>query len=105
VTGHLDGKALALSDSELTDHRACRFGHWYYSHGRLRYGHMPEYAEVEPIHDEVHRLGPEIVRLYNSGEIEAARAHVPDLLRLQDAIIARLATLQRAVASRLTLFR
>jgi EAL domain-containing protein (putative c-di-GMP-specific phosphodiesterase class I) len=101
VTGFLDGRALALSDQELTDQHCCRFGQWYYGQGRLRYGHMPEYAEVEAIHDAVHRVGPEIVRLFNAGQTEAARGRLPELLGLRDAILARLEILQRAVASRL----
>jgi diguanylate cyclase (GGDEF)-like protein/PAS domain S-box-containing protein len=102
VTGYLDGNALALSESELTNQHCCRFGMWYYGHGQLRYGHLHAYSEVEPIHDEVHRIGPEIVRLYNAGDLEAARKRIPELLRLKDAILEKLATLQRVVAGRLS---
>jgi diguanylate cyclase (GGDEF)-like protein/PAS domain S-box-containing protein len=102
VTHFLEGKSLALSESELTDQHACRFGQWYYGRGRSRYGHMREYAEVEAIHDEVHRIGPEIVRLYQGGDLAGAQQRVPELLRLKDAILDKLATLQRAVAGRLS---
>ena len=46
----------------------------------------------------MHQVGPEIVRLYNAGDTDAARARVPELLALKDAILDKLAGLQRAVA-------
>ncbi len=98
VTRFVEGGALALSDGELTDHRQCRFGRWYYGQGRLRYNRLPEYAGVEPIHDQVHQIGPQIVRLCNAGEIEAARALIPQLHELRERILDQLARLQRAVA-------
>jgi GrpB-like predicted nucleotidyltransferase (UPF0157 family) len=96
----VEGAKLTLSDSELTDHHSCRFGHWYYGHGTIRYGHLPEFQALEPVHRNVHQLGPEIVALRVRGEIEASRQLFRDMLRLKDAILAQLAALQRAVADR-----
>lgn len=96
---YVEGATLQLAEHELIDHHQCRFGHWYYGHGRLRYGQMMPFADLEPIHAEVHRLGPEIVRLRAAGELEKARAGVKKLLELKDRILEGLAALQKAVAA------
>lgn len=58
---YLDGAALQLSPGELSDHRQCRFGHWYYGHGRRRYSHLDVFTELEPIHISVHQVGHQLV--------------------------------------------
>ena len=65
-----------------------------------RYGDIQAFADLEPVHAEVHRLGPEIVRLRAAGELEQARAGVRALLELKDRILDGLAALQKSVATR-----
>lgn len=96
----VEGASLTLSEAELVDHRSCRFGHWYYGHGTIRYGHLPEFKALEPIHHEVHRIGPEIVALRSERGAEQARQRFRDLLVLKDKILLHLTALQRAVADR-----
>lgn len=99
VLHHLDGAELLMEGSELCDHQQCRFGHWYYGHGRQRYGHLQAFIDLEPIHEAVHRLGPEIVRLRHVGDMDAARAKVRELMDLKDVILEKLAELQASVAN------
>ncbi len=96
---YVEGASLQLGEHELVDHHQCRFGHWYYGHGRLRYGQLAEFANLEPIHAEVHRLGPEIVGLRAAGEIDKARARIWELLELKDRILEGLSALQKSVAA------
>jgi diguanylate cyclase (GGDEF)-like protein/PAS domain S-box-containing protein len=96
----VEGASLTLTESELMDHHSCRFGHWYYGHGTIRYGHLPEFKALEPIHQDVHRLGPEIVELRARGEPEQARTEFRRLLLMKDRILEHLAALQRVVADR-----
>ena len=44
----------ANTDTGLSNHTECRFGKWYIGEGKERFGHLPEYASVEPIHKSVH---------------------------------------------------
>jgi len=97
---YVEGANLTLGDSELHDARSCRFGQWYQRHGQVRYGHLPEFAAIDPIHAEVHRLGPEIVRLRQAGRFDECRQRSHELLTLKDRILMHLAALQRAVAER-----
>ena len=99
VLRYLDGGTLQLLQAELTDHHQCRFGHWYYGHGKQRYGRLPAFTDLEPIHMAVHRLGPEICRLYQEGKTETAKSKVRELLQLKDLILERLAVLQASVVN------
>ncbi len=95
---YLDGASLQLTQAELADHHQCRFGHWYDSHGRQRYGHLPEFVQIDGTHGEVHRLGLEIVDLADRGELHAARQRCGHLLQCKDQILGLLADLQKAIA-------
>lgn len=100
VLHHLEGGELQMQGAELCDHQQCRFGHWYYGHGQRRYGRLREFMDLESIHEDVHRLGPEIVKLRQAGNMDAARKKMGDLLNLKDQILERLVHLQAIVASR-----
>jgi len=95
---YLDGASLQLTQAELSDHHQCRFGHWYDSHGRQRYGHLTEFAQIDDAHTEVHRLGLEIVDLADRGELQSARQRCGQLLQCKDRILGLLAELQKAIA-------
>jgi PAS domain S-box-containing protein len=102
VATHVEGGTLQLSESELNDHRQCRFGHWYYGHGRMRYGNLPEFRALEDTHRAVHRLAPEAIDLRRRGQLEQAHARLADLLGMKDRILEQLGRLQATVARRST---
>ena len=98
VAMHVEGANLQLTENELHDHQQCRFGHWYYGHGQVRYGALPEFNALEAVHREVHRLGPEIVELRSRGHVDQARHLLGELLGLKDRILEQLGSLQAVVA-------
>jgi len=93
----LEGASLQLTEAELTDDHQCRFGNWYYGQGMVRYGHMQEFQALETIHQAVHRLGPEIVRLHQTNQMAEAHRLMHDLLAMKDRILNKLGRLQTAV--------
>ncbi|MES2236396.1 MAG: EAL domain-containing protein, partial [Pseudomonadota bacterium] len=86
---------LSLTHEQLTNHHLCRFGLWYYSHGQARYGHLPEFTSLEPIHAEIHRTGTQIIHLYSTGQQAAAQALCHTLLTLKNNIVDLLYALHR----------
>lgn len=98
VLDFLEGDRLQLGQKELTDHHKCRFGHWYDHQGQERYGHLPAFQELDPIHQKVHHLGPEIVRLKQLGEMDEAFLLARELSLTRDHILTLLDDLQRSVA-------
>lgn len=90
-----DGAVLTLDPEELHDHTRCRFGHWYRGHGRMRYGHLPSYAAVDPVHRRVHQLGPEILAKQKSGDEDGKARAIRELLGCKDRLLELLAHLQK----------
>jgi hypothetical protein len=93
----IEGASLMLSEGELKSHHHCRFGHWYYGHGKERYGHLTGYYDLEPIHAKVHEVGVELIRLRNIGDVQAVADLCPRLMDLKEQVLAKLADLQNAV--------
>lgn len=100
ITRLVEGATLHLDQNEVYDHHRCRFGGWYDTHGRTRYGNLSEFGDIEPIHLRVHQVGLEIVWQMEAGNVVAARALLPELYRLRDQILEMLSNLQRAVTAR-----
>jgi diguanylate cyclase (GGDEF)-like protein/PAS domain S-box-containing protein len=78
--------------------RDCRFGRWYGGSGRNSYGHLGEYQEIGPLHEQVHRLADELIALVDSAQAETARARLPELWTLRDQLIQRLDQLMARVS-------
>jgi len=93
----VEGVPLSLSDAEIVDQHQCRFGNWYDGLGRERYGHLPEFKEINAVHTQVHQVGPAIIRLREGGNIEQARELSETLLDLKQEILTRLNALQASV--------
>ena len=97
ITRLVEGATLHLDPNEVYDHHRCRFGGWYNTHGRTRYGNLSEFGDIEPIHLQVHQVGLEIVWQMEAGNIAAAKALLPELYRLREQILELLENLQRVV--------
>jgi diguanylate cyclase (GGDEF)-like protein/PAS domain S-box-containing protein len=98
VMSSVFNEPLAMPEAELVDHHQCRFGRWFYSIGKQRYGYLPEYAALESVHADVHQVGHEIVRLHAAGKVAAAKQLTERLLSLKDQVLILLSDLQRKVA-------
>ncbi len=68
-----------LTEAEVTDHRSCRLGKWYYGEGSGRYRSNPAFQSIEDPHMRVHAAAKEIVRLFNGGNRAAAMAEYKKL--------------------------
>jgi diguanylate cyclase (GGDEF)-like protein/PAS domain S-box-containing protein len=99
VIDSIDGIHPHIPAEQLLSTHQCRFGQWYYGQGAVSYGQVPEFAKLGKVHDEVHRVGPEIIRLHQAGLVDEARGLVPVLLDLKDKILGGIALLQQQVAN------
>jgi len=98
VIDSLDVIPLVIPTEQLLSPEHCRFGQWYQGPGASSYGHLPQFAELGAVHDEVHRIGPEIIRLQREGLADEARNLVPALLEMKEKILGCLVLLQQNVA-------
>lgn len=78
------------------DPNNCRFGQWLNSDGLRRYGRLPHFRNIVPLHDQVHRLGQELNRLHET-DPEAARARIGEMLAVRNTLLEQLRALRDAV--------
>jgi methyl-accepting chemotaxis protein len=67
IKAHLGG-ALKLDPDALTTHLTCAFGKWYQSDGQQSCGQFSEFREIEAPHAQVHELGKQAVKAFNTGD-------------------------------------
>jgi diguanylate cyclase (GGDEF)-like protein len=99
----IEGEPLTLPQAQLLDQHQCRFGQWYDGPGQDRYGHLTEFEEIRAVHEQVHQIGPAIIRLHQNGDFAQARRLSETLLDLKQDILLRLDRLQSAVRRALLL--
>lgn len=74
----------------------CRFGHWYAQEGQLRYGHMPLFRDMAPLHQRVHDIVQELLQTRARGEMPDQELF-EQLNSASNALLDRLTMLQNAV--------
>jgi diguanylate cyclase (GGDEF)-like protein len=77
----------------------CRFGQWYDNAGRRRYGSLPGFAALAPLHDEVHRCGVAALAAHNAGDKAAVRDLANALQESSQRLLGALATLRADLAA------
>lgn len=76
-------------------HQQCRFGRWHAGAGQKLYAQLPEFQALGPIHEDIHHLVLDLVRLKQSGKVEAARKRLPELTAARDELLGRVEQLQQ----------
>jgi len=64
---------MSLDAAQLPDHHNCRFGKWYDTEGKEKYGHSPNFSNIVTPHEKVHALSKEILAIHKSGNIDKAK--------------------------------
>ena len=88
VLSMLDGEATSLSANGEQNYLGSRFGAWYQRLGDPHYGHITGFHEMDLLHRRIHKLGAELIRLCQSGDIEQAKV-IGDDLRKQSPRLTR----------------
>ncbi len=78
----------------------CRFGRWYHGSGQVRYGTLPEFTVIDPVHQQVHELGGRLLNLLRAGKYGEARKRLPELFALRDELLGRLHALQDLIVAK-----
>ncbi len=62
---------------DLSDHRHCRLGRWYYEgEGRTCFSRLPEFQAIEAPHRQVHVEGQAVLDAFDSGDRDAVLRHL-----------------------------
>ncbi len=73
--------------NEITDHRSCRLGKWYYGMGKDTFGHLPLFRELEIAHEKVHTISKEILFRNESNDSNQALLQIKDLEKYSGQVI------------------
>jgi len=96
------GVAMNMPPEQLHDIHQCRFGHWYHGHGQQHYGDLAQFHAIEPVHQNIHVLGAEVLRLHAQGQTDAAAQACTELLATKDHMLKLLDELQQAALMKIT---
>jgi EAL domain-containing protein (putative c-di-GMP-specific phosphodiesterase class I) len=87
-----------LTDVPEMDYHKCGLGQWYYGPGR-EFSSNPVFAELEPVHRQLHELGTELIRAAKSGESHVRLTGLMrELSRVSIEVIALLQDLENSAA-------
>lgn len=84
-----------LNPRELSDHRNCRLGQWYYRVEDVSMKARREFADLEDPHAAVHRHGIEAVKLYNAGNVGGALREIDEVEKASKDVLRLLKRLER----------
>jgi len=83
---------VTLKANELSDHRNCRLGKWYYADGVGQFGENAVFKHLEHPHEAVHRHGKEAARFFELGKMQDA---LSEIAKVEAASIEVLSDLDR----------
>ena len=86
---------VTLKPDELSDHKTCRLGKWYYAEGTSKYGSNATFKQLEQPHAAVHRHGKEAARLFAMGKFHDALAEIEKVETASREVLADLDRLRR----------
>ena len=89
----------AIEPPPLESHH-CRFSRWYHGDGSSRYGHLPEFVAIGPLHETVHALGGELIALRTAGQLEPAQNRLGELRSRRNELISQLHALSAAMVQK-----
>ncbi|MBF0584362.1 MAG: bacteriohemerythrin [Magnetococcales bacterium] len=69
------GRTL-LRPEEVSSHKQCKFGLWYFSEGEKLFGAMELFRELGNVHEKVHKAARDITAMVSDGKQERAREHM-----------------------------
>jgi methyl-accepting chemotaxis protein len=83
---------VTLKADELSDHKNCRLGKWYYSDGAQEFINSAVFQHLEQPHAAVHRHGKEAARLFGLGHLQEA---LREIAKVEAASVEVLADLDK----------
>jgi len=83
----------------VLDPNQCLFGMWYRHTGCFRYGHMQEFVDIDPIHEQAHELAQELCSLVRRGpsQKQEVQQRLSELYVLRDRLFAAMLVLIEAM--------
>jgi EAL domain-containing protein (putative c-di-GMP-specific phosphodiesterase class I) len=69
------------------DHKACMFGKWLLNEGKEKYGNRPIFISLQRVHEDIHDLAKQLLKLHYKGDHSDAKAGLKKLYNLRDRLL------------------
>jgi methyl-accepting chemotaxis protein len=79
-----------IRPEELTDHRKCQFGKWYYSTGMKEYKGREDFSLIETPHKMIHKEAKSAVEAFINGDRKLALQKIESVDRISHQIVGHL---------------
>ncbi len=76
-----------ITENEVTTHRECTLGQWYYAQGKEMYGDDPVFRELGTVHETMHTQLKKIVTAWNNGQKEDAKQLTKLFYAMSDQVV------------------
>ena len=86
-----------LTEAEKVSSQECDLGKWLYTEAQEKYSDVPEVAQLEVAHDQLHASARRIVHFKESGQAAKAEQEFSKVALLSGEIISLLTTLEQKV--------
>ncbi len=86
LMSYLSGE-INIDSRELSSHRDCVLGQWYYNDGLRDFSHIAEMKELEAPHKEIHQVIHNVVDLKQSGDNDKAMQEFEKITPLSSQIV------------------
>jgi PAS domain S-box-containing protein len=86
IKNFLEGSS-SLTYNQAVSEQVSELGKWYYSIGKLKYGHLTPMQEFEIYHSKLHEITAAIITLKNNGNLDNADIKYKELEQISDKII------------------
>ncbi len=92
IWGNIDLKA-----ADVENHAICRLGKWYFSEGKEKYGHMPEFEKLGVAHEKFHKLCAATITAYYNHKTAEVDQNLPEIQRISDEVIGYLDAIKKKI--------
>ena len=92
IWGNIDLKA-----ADVENHAICRLGKWYFSEGKEKYGHMPEFEKLGVVHEKFHKLCAATITAYYNHKTAEVDRNLPEIQRISDEVIGYLDAIKKKI--------
>jgi len=72
---------------DFADHTSCRFGRWYSTIGKERYGNTSEFRSIDRPHADVHRSGVEAMKQMQQGDKAACLEYLHKMEKSSEEVV------------------
>lgn len=86
-----------MDEAPVVSHFECGVGQWIYGRALKEYSHIPQMAELEQVHENIHTSAKKLVELYKAGKVEEARSGLSEMEAIADKLIGLLDTLEKKI--------